>query len=770
MLIPIVNKTWLHLANRVSSESNFDFLRVRVQDPTGNETQIYSRSGVQSWADMPPYIFRLVGKYRVRISYTKDSSVSAGSDTAWVDDIVIGNSSTREAITETYLLEDFEGAAPTWSQVGNFGWAISSDSANNGLFSFKSQLPFASNGQSAGFQFFVNISFNIPPLNFTTESINSKQLFRWDNMVWYCGVNLAFGTPQYEKSLIDYNSIEADRVVLTLTSDARFNLSSSSRTPFKIFCKVFDAPATLRLRDASGFYWDRELPVSDWTLISPNWSEFVWSPINPVIQQGRSPDQSANIQELYILTNNKIQIWWIGSNPPETLSLPTTIYRAGVRDRGSGDRSLYVGDIYPTNTPSDTLNYTPGVVPFARNIINGSVGNLTGLPYSAYQNVWGLVKWAEESRLNNVIQFIKDAQVAYTSSVGDVGPFAPVYTWNDPNNASTGDTINTFGFNGFDNFEQSGEYQAQLGLWLARAWYENRSNSDLRTLAMSWLNWLDQVYGTRQDTLPPNSFPSNSIATAGNNPGVQALIGEAALWCNLSGGDPATTFRWIYRSLTYLNSQFVGAGNPMSGSWSNSQLAFDATLKQYYSLWHGAAINFLSLLEQHKPEITYPSCSEPLAITVSVPFTEVCCGGTINNKFWKCSNGECVYTLIDGIYATKEECEAAKVPIISSFTSTFSQTFNGDNLITYQFTIPVPSQVAGWGDLKAYLVSGIWDDYGTVGTFSAPPTIVYQYNGPEVLISTGNVPINGTVTNLLRVLCFVNLQIVWRGTTSYTCP
>jgi hypothetical protein len=465
------------------------------------------------------------------------------------------------------------------------------------------------------------------PINFTTESINSKQLFRWDNMVWYCGVNLAFGTPQYEKSLIDYNSIEADRVVLTLTSDARFNLSSSSRTPFKIFCKVFDAPATLRLRDASGFYWDRELPVSDWTLISPNWSEFVWSPINPVIQQGRSPDQSANIQELYILTNNKIQIWWIGSNPPEPLSLPTTIYRAGVRDSGSGDRSLYVGDIYPTNTPSDTLNYTPGVVPFARNIINGSVGNLTGLPYSAYQNVWGLVKWAEESRLNNVIQFIKDAQVAYTSSVGDVGPFAPVYTWNDPNNASTGDTINTFGFNGFDNFEQSGEYQAQLGLWLARAWYENRSNSDLRTLAMSWLNWLDQVYGTRQDTLPPNTFPSNSIATAGNNPGVQALIGEAALWCNLSGGDPATTFRWIYRSLTYLNSQFVGAGNPMSGSWSNSQPVFDTTLKQYYSWWHGAAINFLSLLEQHKPEITYPSCSEPLNTIVSEPFAEVCCGG-----------------------------------------------------------------------------------------------------------------------------------------------
>ena len=166
-------------------------------------------------------------------------------------------------------------------------------------------------------------------------------------------------------------------------------------------------------------------------------------------------------------------------------------------------------------------------------------------------------------------------------------------------------------------------------LYAAKAWYEDKSNTRLKNLVMGWLQWADQVYAPRTGALPPVLFFGNSLAIGGHNPGVQALIGEAALWANLSGGDPAITFRWIKRTLDYLQTQFVIPGNPMSGSWSLNQSTFAGTLKEYYSWWHGACIQFYSNLAANKALITYPPCSEPLSITVTSPPPTVCCGGTI---------------------------------------------------------------------------------------------------------------------------------------------
>lgn len=465
-------------------------------------------------------------------------------------------------------------------------------------------------------------------LSVNSRTFASHELFRWENMTWYYGIGLVSGTANYEENSITYNGQTFNNVVLRLGAAAQLNINVNSNNPFRIFCRVVTSAATYRLRDANGFYWDYTLPVANWSTVSPTWDQFIWSPINPFTQSGRTPSQSGNIQELHILTSGNIYIWWIGINPPESLILPTVVYRSGVRDRASVSRNLYVGDVYPNNTPTDQLSYTLGVVPFARNITTGVVGNLTGLPYAAYQNAWGLVKWEQSTRLSNVLSFLRASQLAYATAIADIGPFSPVYTWNDINNSSTGGTLNTFGFNGFDNFESSGQYQAQVGVWLARAWYEEPSNSELRSLAMSWINWLDQVFATREANLPPNAFPSNQTAIAGGNPGVQALIGEAALWCNLAGGDAGVTFRWIYRSLTYLNSQFIDTGG-MYGSWAQDQPTFASTLKSYYAWWHGSCINFLSLLGIHKESITYPPCSESLTIATSEPIPEVCCNAPI---------------------------------------------------------------------------------------------------------------------------------------------
>ena len=462
-----------------------------------------------------------------------------------------------------------------------------------------------------------------------TRTFASYELFRWEAMTWYYGLGVIGGDENYEENSITYNGNTFNNVVLRLESDSQLNITNGSVNPPSVFCKVTTNPATLRLRDGNGFYWDYVLPVADWATVTPTWGQFTWSPINPVVQAGRTPSQTANIQELHIITTGNVYVWWIGVNPPQSLTLPSVAFKAGVRDRTIGTKNLYVGDVYPSDTPSDLLPYTPGVVPFARNITNGVVGDLTGLPYAAYQNPLSWVKWEEPEFLANVVQFLQLSQAYYSSQIGDTGPFSPVFTWQDVNNVSFGGTVNQFGFNGFDNYETSGLYQAQIGAWLGRAWYENQGSTELRNLAISWINWLDQVYATREAILPPGSFPSNTAAIGVGNPGVQALIGEAALWCNLAGGNPAGTFRWIYRSLTYLNSQFVAAGNPMSGSWGKDQPTFATTLKEYYSAWHGQCINFLSLLALNKDQITYPPCSEPITVTPSQPFPEICCGAQV---------------------------------------------------------------------------------------------------------------------------------------------
>ena len=457
-----------------------------------------------------------------------------------------------------------------------------------------------------------------------SREIASTELRRWDDLAWYPGISLISGTAFYESQVISGVS----EVVLRLEADAQLTLNKTARNPFKLFVRAQNG-ATLRLRDTNGRLWDYTIPsFFNWILREPTWDDFSWSPANGSSQGSQIPSTNGDIQSLEILTSNVVYIQWIGSSPPTPLPLPTFIYRAGVRDRGTISRQLFVGDVYPTNAVSDLLPYTPGVVPFARNIVDGVPGTLTGLPYAGYQNPNGWVDWNEPDRLSNVLDFLQASQAAYAVATDDTGPFAPVFTWNDINNVSQGGDLNKFGFVGFDQLSTSGEYQAQVGLWLAKAWNKNRSNIHLGELAMSWLQWLDQVYQTREDTLPPNSFPANNTAVAGHNPGVQALIGEAALYCNIAGGDPATTFRWIYRSLQYLDSQFIADEGSMTGSWAANQ-PNSGSLKRYQSWWHGSCLNFYSSLLINKPQITYPPCSEPLEIPTSEPFPEICCGAVI---------------------------------------------------------------------------------------------------------------------------------------------
>jgi hypothetical protein len=478
-----------------------------------------------------------------------------------------------------------------------------------------------------------------------SRTIASYELFRFDNLLWFYERGLSSGSGTYETQPLTYNGNTFDNVVLRIEDLATLNINTtnSDRNPFKFFIKVAATSAIIRLQDASGRLWDYTAPVGDWTLLSPTWSSFVWSTTNGYAQGGIQPDTNANILsvQISVTSGSFVYLWWVGKTAPEAFLSPSLIYRGGITDKGVTSRTLYAGDILVNNSPTDTLLNTPGTTPFSRRVTSGSPGEIIGLPHSGYQNPWIWKQWAETTRLNNTISFLEASKTNYGSSIGETGPFTPFYNWSDPTNQLSG-TVNAFRFVSNDALSTSGQYQVQVLLYLAKTWYDEKGNQRLKNLVMGWLQWADQIYATRSGSLPPISFPSTGIAIAGHNPGVQAMIGEVALWANLSGGDPGITFRWINRSLDYLDSQFVIPGSLMSGSWSLNQTTFTTGLKQYYSWWHGAILSFYSLLLSNKASITYPPCSEPLEIAPSTPIPDSCCGSPVS----KC-----------GVYLTWNEYE-----------------------------------------------------------------------------------------------------------------
>ncbi len=94
----------------------------------------------------------------------------------------------------------------------------------------------------------------------------------------------------------------------------------------------------------------------------------------------------------------------------------------------------------------------------------------------------------------------------------------------------------------------------------------------------------------------------------------------------------------------------------------------------------------------------------------------------------------------------------------------YVKSFDPNALITNNFTISAPPKVvrSNNSQLKAYLVNGTWDDYGTIGNVlcSNTPGQVCSIGGYK-LIAIGETEISGTVTNTIAANCSVDLTIEW---------
>jgi hypothetical protein len=282
------------------------------------------------------------------------------------------------------------------------------------------------------------------------------------------------------------------------------------------------------------------------------------------------------------------------------------------------------------------INYSPNTVNselFTLSIIrqNNIVTNRYGDRYLISQNLWGLVDNNTEQLLAAIDNLAK-AQIKYAEINNDFGPFAFRISSFDSKwhlNTVTDDSSISLTTNAMINGSDSGFSQAQFGLWLARALYDSNTEFDtLQKMLMDWLRWIDGTWCSIEPDFPPVRFSENNVPYPDSDPTTQALIGESALWANLNGEDPGTTFRLILRSYEYLEKQFdVNLSSVMYGSWSkDSETYIGETLKNYDSRTHSCVINFLTRLALYKNQLTYPSCTESIRTPLRQQSVTSCCG------------------------------------------------------------------------------------------------------------------------------------------------
>ncbi|MEM9927181.1 MAG: hypothetical protein AAF915_26135 [Cyanobacteria bacterium P01_D01_bin.50] len=97
----------------------------------------------------------------------------------------------------------------------------------------------------------------------------------------------------------------------------------------------------------------------------------------------------------------------------------------------------------------------------------------------------------------------------------------------------------------------------------------------------------------------------------------------------------------------------------------------------------------------------------------------------------------------------------------SGIRTNFFERFEGREPGSYSFTVNAPSGVPEGVEVEIYLTSGTWDDYGRIGDYSTGYGIVKKYEGEPLLVGKGRT-IQGSVTNVEPVSCYVRVSLDWR--------
>ena len=318
--------------------------------------------------------------------------------------------------------------------------------------------------------------------------------------------------------------------------------------------------------------------------------------------------------ELIPLGTCEISIYWLGL-APVALPFPVRCYKHSAVIRQDGAYQFKVGNVQAVGSSLNALKYQPAAVPFTANTTNGVVDAWRGTCVTGYQSPSSYLKWGYPDRALQILQCFNDSQSAYSrqSLTGAVGPFAPAYLWNLWSENVYGKQTDQWGWDAPDPNTEWGQYAYRALDSVSELWLADKQNVLASAITMRMIGLLDKIYRQNNSGQPPTNFkPQVAPSILYHDPAAAAIIMRCAIRANLSGGNPAQTFRVIKRSWEYIQTQYITTG-PMAGSFAAGQPAFGAGLNQYFGFWHSELLEALALLIQYKDALTLPACSESVA-------------------------------------------------------------------------------------------------------------------------------------------------------------
>lgn len=266
-----------------------------------------------------------------------------------------------------------------------------------------------------------------------------------------------------------------------------------------------------------------------------------------------------------------------------------------------------IGDCTIENGRTDTLNYTPGVIPFSNSYQENQIGAWRGLPYPGYQSPLMYTigySLGDAERLANVVDFLYDAQQAYQTEFSVLGPVMSAYIW-DRLDATAYGPANTWTMYHFGDGVAWSGYQPRAFAWAARAWEElvrtgQTVPAKLISYCNNWVTWLDAFIkngnGRPPDDFPPTSLPVPNVGRATAH--MTGLWLAGACYVQMAKSAKSVEARRVAEAcILELRNNYIitpTPAHPMNGSWSPYE-APSTNAGLFYGFWSGEVMRGLSL-------------------------------------------------------------------------------------------------------------------------------------------------------------------------------
>ncbi len=204
------------------------------------------------------------------------------------------------------------------------------------------------------------------------------------------------------------------------------------------------------------------------------------------------------------------------------------------------------------------------------------------------------------------VQYLVDAQAAYTAKLGITGPYAHTFVINTPDRRNIGNpSPHSWVFTNDDPNSPWCGYQTRIVESLANLVWMTTGRPDAVTLRskaatslISWLTWLDAAWpnlnGSPYKGMPTIFSGTQAPQTTYEEPHIASQVLRGCAWLKMANISPAANNladRLMQRCWDYMETQWVSAAGDMQYTWSP-----DASVHQWYGFWHAEIIITISLL------------------------------------------------------------------------------------------------------------------------------------------------------------------------------